>query len=209
MSSRTHVRMGVIHATRVQIPRRDVIHASFLVPGPHWQQVARVLESAEPELVAEWKHEQEARGAAEAAAEAERRSVTARRRIDQLPSDLAPELIAACVDASRRIRLGRQVADERPVVLEYLISQGSPADPTAQAKMTADEHGLRARTSRSLRLGLGAAGWLYEIPVGECRTGAGPRCAAPAVRWLRGDRDRDRAVSDCDRLERFVGLELL
>lgn len=119
---RNDVRLGVIHATRAQIPRRDVIHANFLVPGPHWQQVARVLESAEPELVAEWKHEQEARAAAEAAAaaaEAERRSVTARRRIDQLPRDLAPELIAACLDASRRIRLERQVAYERPVVLGY------------------------------------------------------------------------------------------
>lgn len=35
-----------------------------------------------------------------------------------MPDNLAPELIDACLDASRRIRLERQVAYEHPVVLE-------------------------------------------------------------------------------------------
>jgi hypothetical protein len=67
--------------------------------------------------MAERKKEQEAKAAA-AEAEAKRRRAAARRRIDHLPDGLAPELIAACLDASRRIRFERQVAYERPVVLE-------------------------------------------------------------------------------------------
>jgi hypothetical protein len=118
---RDDVRLAVLHATHAFIPHRKVIYANFLKPGPHWQQVADVLRGAELELMAEWKREQEAKAAAEAAAaaaKAERSLAIARRRIDHLPDDLAPELIAACLDASRRIRLERQVAYERPVILE-------------------------------------------------------------------------------------------
>ena len=120
------VRLAIIHPTRAQIVHREDIFANFLVPGPHWQQVADVLHGAEPELVAEWKREQEARAAAEAAAaatEAERRRAAPQRRMDHLPDGLAPELIDACVDASRRIRLERQVAYERPVVLESHLGE--------------------------------------------------------------------------------------
>jgi len=123
---RGDVRLAMIYATHAQIPRREVIHANFLMPGPHWQQVADVLHDAEPELVAEWKHEQEAKVATEAAAataEAERRRAAARRRIDHLPNDLAPDLIGACLDASLRIRLERQMAYEHPVVLECDIGK--------------------------------------------------------------------------------------
>ena len=56
--------------------------------------------------------------AATAAVEAEQRPAATRRRIDHLPKDLALELIDACLHASRRIRLERQVAYDRPVVLE-------------------------------------------------------------------------------------------
>jgi hypothetical protein len=118
---RGDVRLAIIHATSAQIPHRDVIHGNFLKPGPHWWQVADGIRGIEAELVTEWKRNQEARAAAEAVAaqaEAERSRAAARRRIDHLPSNLAPELIAACLDASRRIRLERQVAYERPVVLE-------------------------------------------------------------------------------------------
>jgi hypothetical protein len=40
-----------------------------------------------------------------------------------LPDDLAPELIDACLDASRRIRLDRQVAYEWPVILESDVGE--------------------------------------------------------------------------------------
>jgi len=42
----------------------------------------------------------------------------ARKRIDKFPDDLAPQLVRLCLDASQRIRLERQVAYDRPVVLE-------------------------------------------------------------------------------------------
>lgn len=123
---RGDVRLAVIHATRAHILQHEVIYANFLLSGPHWQQVADILDAAEPELMAEWKREQEAKVAAEeaeAAAAAERRRAAARRRIVQFPDDLAPGLIEACLDASRRIRLERQVAYERPVVLECDVGE--------------------------------------------------------------------------------------
>ena len=123
---RGDVQLAIIHATRAQIPHREVINANFLMPGPHWQLVADALRSAEAELAAEWRHEQEAKAAAEgvaSAGEAERRRAAGRRQISQLPDGLAPELIAACLDASRRIRLERQVAYERPVVLKCDIGE--------------------------------------------------------------------------------------
>jgi hypothetical protein len=119
------VRLATICATHAQIPHREVIYANFLMPGSHWQQVADVLHSAEPELVAEWKREQETKAAAEASAATEVKPMRAAgpRRIDQLPDDLAPELISACLGASQRIRLERQVAYERPVVLECNVGE--------------------------------------------------------------------------------------
>lgn len=123
---RGDVRLAIIHATRAQIPHREAIYANFLMPGIHWQLVADALHDAEAELAAEWKHQQEAKAAAQAiatTAEAERRRAAARRQIDQLPDGLAPELIDACLEASRRIRLERQVAYERPVVLKCDIGE--------------------------------------------------------------------------------------
>jgi hypothetical protein len=122
---RGEVRLAIIHPSRAQVPHQQVIYANFLVPGPHWRQVADILHGAEPELVAEWKREQEAKLAGNkvsAAATAER-TPAVRRRIVQLPDDLAPELIDACLDASRRIRLDRQVTYERPVILESDVGE--------------------------------------------------------------------------------------
>ena len=119
---RGDVRLAIIHATRAQIPHREVIYANFLLAGLHWQQVADTLHDAEPELVAEWRQEQEGEVVA-AVPEAERRQTAARRCIDQLPDDLAPEFIEACLGASRRIRLDRQVAYDRPVILECTVGE--------------------------------------------------------------------------------------
>ena len=63
---RGDMRLAVIHPTRAQIPHREVIRANFLMPGPHWQEVANFLCDAEPELMAERKRELEAKVAAEA-----------------------------------------------------------------------------------------------------------------------------------------------
>jgi hypothetical protein len=57
------------------------------------------------------------------------------RYISQLPDHLALELRRACIDASRRLRLERQVAYERPVVLvcdfgELTLLPVIEADPT-------------------------------------------------------------------------------
>jgi hypothetical protein len=123
---RGDVPLAMIHATRAYIPDRDVIHGNFLQPGTHWQQIASILYGAEAELIAAWKQKQEAKAAEEAvtaASEAERRQAAGRRRMDLLPNDLALKLIDACLDASRRIRLERQVAYERPVVLECELGE--------------------------------------------------------------------------------------
>jgi hypothetical protein len=122
---RGDVRLAIIHPAHAFIPHRPFIYANFLIPGPHWQQVANVLHDAEAELAAERKREQAARAAAKAAtaAAAERTRVTAQRRIDQLPAHLAPELIDACLHASRRIRLERQVAYDRPVILKFDVGE--------------------------------------------------------------------------------------
>jgi hypothetical protein len=129
---RDDAELAIIRATRAEITGREAVRANFMKPGPHWQQVADIIHSAEPELLAMWRQEQETRDAAAAAAvpaESERRRATAaaaaervrataRRRIDELPSDFPPDLLVACLDASRRIRLERQVAYDRPVVLQ-------------------------------------------------------------------------------------------
>jgi hypothetical protein len=134
---RDGARLAAIRATRTEIPHRQVVRANFLKPGPHWQQVADILHRAEPELVALWQRERDAKARAEAAAAAvaaeqsraaaanmeQRLRARARRRIDHLPNDLAAELVEACLHASRRIRLERQVAYERPVVLQYTLGE--------------------------------------------------------------------------------------
>jgi hypothetical protein len=118
---RDEVALAMIHATHGRVRYEDPIYANFLTPGAHWQQLADAVHGAEPELVAEWEREQKEKAAeaeAEALAEAERKRAAARRRIDALPPDVAPELRAACLEASWRIRNERQVAYERAVVLE-------------------------------------------------------------------------------------------
>lgn len=118
---RGDLRLATIHATGAYVTHGEVIRANFLQPGTHWQQIADALHGAEAGLLGAWQHEQEQRAAAEAAAtkaKAERKRAAARRRINLLPDDLTPELIDACLDASRRIRLERQVAYEHAVILE-------------------------------------------------------------------------------------------
>jgi hypothetical protein len=122
---RGDVRLAVIHPAHAYIPHRPFIYANFLIPGPHWQQVTNALHDAEAAQAAERKRAQEVSAAADTtvAAEPGRRRAAPRRRISQLPARLAPELIDACLHASRRIRLERQVAYDRPVVLKSDIGE--------------------------------------------------------------------------------------
>jgi hypothetical protein len=123
---RGDVRLATIHAARAQIPHREGIRANFLIPGAHWRLLADVLHGAEGELVAEWKRQEEAAKAAAVAADVGVKAKLTRaaaRRIDHLPDGLDPELVNACLHASRRIRLERQVAYERPLVLESEVGE--------------------------------------------------------------------------------------
>jgi hypothetical protein len=122
---RDNVELGFIYPTGTYISDGKIIYANFLTSGPHWQQVADDLGRAELALATGRRYKQEAPAsdAGESKADAGPRRADAPRRIDQLPGNLAPELIDACLDASRRIRLERQVAYERPVVLECDIGE--------------------------------------------------------------------------------------
>src|SRR5262249_53745709 len=107
------------------IPHREGMRANFLIPGEHWRHLADILHDTEGELVAEWKRQEEAEAAAEASdarTKAKLRPAAAR-CIDHLPDGLPPELIDACLDASRRIRLERQVAYDRPVFLKSEVGE--------------------------------------------------------------------------------------
>lgn len=115
---RDDVQLAFIHPTRTYISdgkviNAKVIHANFLIQGPHWKQVTDALHRAQPKLAGGWKHEQEAKAVRAAP----------RRTIDRLPDSLAPELIDACLEASRRIRLERQLAYDRAVVLECDVGE--------------------------------------------------------------------------------------
>jgi hypothetical protein len=115
---RGNVRLGLIRATHAYVPGHDAIVANFLLSGPHWPAVADLIREAEPALVAKWEREHApvtTPGVAESDLCLESQSAV--RYIRRLPRHLAPELRRACIAASRRLRLERQVAYERPVVL--------------------------------------------------------------------------------------------
>jgi hypothetical protein len=118
---RGDVRLAMIHATRARIVDGQVIYGNFLIPGPHWQQVADALQVAPVDLGSRAKREQEANSVTVASV-GQRRAV-APRRMDRLPDELPTALIEACLNASRRIRLERQVAYERPVVLDCAVGE--------------------------------------------------------------------------------------
>jgi hypothetical protein len=118
--TRDDVRLAVIYATRAIIPHRQAIHANFQVPGPTGSRWP--TSSATPSR-SWWRSGSASRTRRRLQrrcreGQAEPRRAAARRRIDDLPNNLGPQPISACIDASRRIRLERQVAYERPVVLE-------------------------------------------------------------------------------------------
>lgn len=110
-------RLGYIRPTHARANDGEAIEGNFLVPGPHWQRMAEAI-SAE----AERRREQQAKTAPRAQAQA-LRGQRAVRRISVLPGHLDPGLARTCMDASRRIRTERQVAYERPVILENELGE--------------------------------------------------------------------------------------
>jgi hypothetical protein len=134
--SRAGVKLAVIRATHATVGGRVIVKANFLRRGPHWHRLADAISSFEWELSADWRREQavlrrereskhvkektrrrEATGAASTKPKVNPgKHFTVRR---ELPTSIDPALADACINASRRIRLERQVAYERPVSLQY------------------------------------------------------------------------------------------
>lgn len=122
---RHDIRLGLIRATRAYVPGHDAIVANFLSPGSHWQAVADLIHASEPALIAEHDREHGA-GApllAPAGVGARLSAHHAIRCIRRLPDYVPEDLRAACIEASRRLRLERQVAYDRPVVLVCSIGE--------------------------------------------------------------------------------------
>jgi hypothetical protein len=109
-------RVGIIHATHVHVLDFGYVYDNFLTPGSHWKQVVNFLNAVVSKIAPDSKLQMKAQGPV--AAKPGEGSTVELRRIYQLPPDLTPELTQACLDASRRIRLERQVSYERPVTLE-------------------------------------------------------------------------------------------
>jgi len=157
---RGDVRLGVIHPAHVFLPHRPFICANFLTSGPHWQQVAKVIHDTEakpkkaapaaPVQISDREKKAKVPKTAVLAAKVERRRTDARRCIYELPHDLAPELAGVCLDASRRIRLERQVAYARPVVLERDVGELTLL-PITRSQTRCSCHSASARARRPLK----------------------------------------------------------
>jgi hypothetical protein len=107
--------LGFIRATTARAHGGDLIEGNFLIPGTHWSRLAEAIAS----VVA--RREGAAAAVVQAGAPLGRRAEV--RRITALPSEIDPAFTGACIDASRRIRTERQVAYQRPVVLESAIGE--------------------------------------------------------------------------------------
>jgi hypothetical protein len=122
---RHDTRLGLIRATRAYVPGHDAIVANFLSAGPHWQTVADFIHDAEPGLTAKHDRERAAGAASGASGSGGSRSAAQPgvRYIRRLPDYVPAELRAACIESSRRLRLERQLAYDRPVVLICSIGE--------------------------------------------------------------------------------------
>lgn len=90
-----HEQVATIRATAAVISGHPPIYGNFLLPGPHWMQLKEVILHPEKNDAAQ--------GA---------------RLIDRFPANFPQEIANECLEASRRIRMDRQVAYENPLVLE-------------------------------------------------------------------------------------------
>ena len=116
------VKLATIRATEASIPRRGIVQGNFLTAGRHWQRVADLVHQAEPELAAEHARNEAAEAARAllpaASFDSPPQLPVPMRRLERFPEATDAELVEACLEASRQIRLERQVAYDRAVVLE-------------------------------------------------------------------------------------------
>lgn len=148
--SRDGERLAVIHATSASALGQQPFYANFLSYGAHWQQLAESLQIAwhvtppqprplPPQLrfqsaadtreapgkpgtrTAGGTLPPAARLIAEKPAPPSRQALRAGTRMTQFPDYLQPRTVAACMEASRRIREERQIGYECPVVLETKV----------------------------------------------------------------------------------------
>jgi hypothetical protein len=105
-------RIAVIHATHASVPGQPPVFGNFLAPGPHWGKVAPIVDgdTNATDLVDPLRLPSQPRVTSPGA--------LGWRRVDRLPSNLDPVRADACMTASRRIRLERQLDYPCPVILE-------------------------------------------------------------------------------------------
>lgn len=106
-------RIAVIHATHGSAPGRPPVYGNFLASGPHWEKIAPFSDDATdvtglvntlPTLSAQQS--------------ATLPRAVEWRRFARLPHDFDPVRAEACIAASQRIRLERQLDYPCPIILE-------------------------------------------------------------------------------------------
>lgn len=110
--TRGREQIAVIRATHASIPDQPPVYGNFLVPGPHWAKVAPIVaDDADAQDPVDPPSVPAGPGATSPR--------TLRwRRVDKLPRNFDPLRAAACIAASQRIRLERQLDYPCPVILE-------------------------------------------------------------------------------------------
>lgn len=99
-----------------------VIDGNFLADGEHWEKLRSSIARQEARQAQEAEspaNDDSPPPVAQIAARASRRS----NRIDDVPAGLPPELVAAVLEASKKIRLERRLAYDRPVTLECELGE--------------------------------------------------------------------------------------
>jgi hypothetical protein len=127
-------RVAIVHATHARVRGHDPVIANFLTPGPHWQELASLVRHATPARIpnGEPRTDSPPNGSS---VPGDAPAYLPIRHVTQLPNSMDATLRSACTEASRRIREDRQVAYDRPVILESAIGELTllPARATAGA----------------------------------------------------------------------------
>jgi hypothetical protein len=123
-------RVATVHATHARVPGHDPVIGNFLTPGPHWLDIACLVRHTTPALIP--GRDPQADGQQSGPAATSATAFPGIRRVTQFPEPMDDTLRSACLKASQRIREDRQVAYDRPVILESAIGELTihPADAT-------------------------------------------------------------------------------